>query len=178
MLDDKITNERLDTLYPFVKERAEYLYQEVMTVHGMQLRCAYGIRTFKRQDELYQQGRSTPGPIVTWARPGYSLHQYGLALDSFFKGPDPYLEKDTHGLECWDIYGRIAKEHGFEWGGDFEHTDRPHIQMTFGLKLSDIQLLYKNGGLPSVWKALDTLRGVEQGTGWADKVSDKPPLYV
>lgn len=40
-----------------------------------------GFRTNERQQELYEQGRTKPGKIVTWARPGQSFHNYGLAVD-------------------------------------------------------------------------------------------------
>ena len=39
------------------------------------------LRDFKEQDALYEQGRTTPGSIVTYARGGQSAHNYGLALD-------------------------------------------------------------------------------------------------
>ena len=38
-------------------------------------------RSFDRQNELFAQGRTAPGRIVTNARAGDSPHQYGLAAD-------------------------------------------------------------------------------------------------
>lgn len=38
-------------------------------------------RSWQRQNELYAQGRTTPGNIVTNAKGGESPHQYGLAAD-------------------------------------------------------------------------------------------------
>jgi peptidoglycan LD-endopeptidase CwlK len=45
-----------------------------------------GLRSFEDQDELYAQGRTKPGNIVTNARGGDSLHNYGLAADFVIDG--------------------------------------------------------------------------------------------
>jgi peptidoglycan L-alanyl-D-glutamate endopeptidase CwlK len=39
------------------------------------------LRDLDEQARLYAQGRTTPGKIVTNAKPGQSAHNYGLALD-------------------------------------------------------------------------------------------------
>lgn len=44
-------------------------------------------RPARRQAELYAQGRSAPGKVVTRAQPWDSWHQYALALDIAFGGP-------------------------------------------------------------------------------------------
>jgi peptidoglycan LD-endopeptidase CwlK len=44
------------------------------------------LRTFECQDELYAQGRTLPGKIVTNARGGDSLHNFGLASDWVLDG--------------------------------------------------------------------------------------------
>jgi peptidoglycan L-alanyl-D-glutamate endopeptidase CwlK len=40
-----------------------------------------GYRSKKEQNELYAQGRSKPGQVVTNAKAGQSYHNYGLAVD-------------------------------------------------------------------------------------------------
>jgi hypothetical protein len=40
-----------------------------------------GQRSCERQNELYAQGRTKKGKIVTNAKAGQSMHQYGLAID-------------------------------------------------------------------------------------------------
>lgn len=40
-----------------------------------------GLRSMAAQAVDYAQGRTTPGPIITHARPGSSAHNYGLAID-------------------------------------------------------------------------------------------------
>ncbi len=84
-------------------------------------------RTFEDQDELYAQGRTKPGQIVTNARGGDSLHNYGLAGDYVLDGS---LEKpgiqwswnvkadlDRDGRSDWMEMGAIARACGLEWGG-------------------------------------------------------------
>lgn len=39
------------------------------------------LRSGTEQNALWEQGRSVPGKIVTYAKAGQSAHQYGLALD-------------------------------------------------------------------------------------------------
>jgi peptidoglycan L-alanyl-D-glutamate endopeptidase CwlK len=46
----------------------------------------------------------------------------------------------------WKEVVEIAKNLGFEWGGDWaKFKDYPHLQMSFGLTINDLQ----NGVLPS-----------------------------
>lgn len=68
-------------------------------------------RSWQRQNELYAQGRTAPGRIVTKAKGGESPHQYGLAADvtsSFGYGSPAALqiraiaEYMGFGLISWD----------------------------------------------------------------------------
>lgn len=47
-----------------------------------------GYRSQQRQEELYAQGRTTPGPRVTWTK--FSWHTVGLAVDLAFIADDPW----------------------------------------------------------------------------------------
>jgi peptidoglycan L-alanyl-D-glutamate endopeptidase CwlK len=164
---DKTTTTRLRSLYPDVSTRAIRLFNDVFIQHGRSLRITEGFRTFARQRKLHAIGRTTPGKVVTNAEAGESFHNYGIALDVCFRGKDPYLEKDPHGVELWKELGRFAKGHGFVWGGDFSYlVDRPHLQLTFGLTLPEIQALYKFGETKAVWAKFDTIRQVEVASEW------------
>ena len=50
-------------------------------VYGYTLRVTSGFRSLTEQDQLFDQGRTKNGHIVTWATAGKSLHNYGLAVD-------------------------------------------------------------------------------------------------
>lgn len=95
---------------------------------GIPLVVTEGYRTFARQQELYEQGRSKAGLIVTNAKAGYSFHNYGIAFDVAFK-KGKAISWDGN----WDLIGKIGKSLGLEWGGDWaSFKDKPHFQLTKG----------------------------------------------
>jgi peptidoglycan L-alanyl-D-glutamate endopeptidase CwlK len=102
-----------------------------------------GTRTFARQKELYDQGRSKPGKIVTNSRPGTSKHNFGAAWDFVvFEGVN---DQGGVGSPLWSsplmlTAGKLAKSQGLRWGalvskgGDFRSLDDvPHIELSDSL---------------------------------------------
>lgn len=90
-------------------------------------------RSPERQDELYKQGRSTPGPIVTYKRGGESNHNVlpSVALDVAFLLPDG--EVSWSGL-LLSKFARLmqAADARVHWGGDWPgFKDRPHFEITW-----------------------------------------------
>ncbi len=87
-------------------------------------------RSAARQEWLYAQGRTRPGPIVTYKRGATGLHPVGLACDLVWL--------DAHGSPHWDgpdalwqTLGHCVRAQGLAWGGDFPTLkDLPHIQPT------------------------------------------------
>lgn len=153
---DARSRQRLDLVYPDIKVRYIKVYDEYRETHGKFLKVSSGLRTHKVQAHLYAKGRTKPGKIVTNSKPGWSFHQYGLAIDSFFSGKDPYLENDPRFEYWWKEYGRIAEKHGFLWGGHFSGLlDRAHVQLSYGLTITELVDMYKNNGLNSIWKYID-----------------------
>lgn len=53
----------------------------VAGVYGYTLRLTSGFRTTEEQDELFEQGRTVDGHIISWAPVGKSIHNYGYAMD-------------------------------------------------------------------------------------------------
>lgn len=90
-----------------------------------------GVRTRARQAALYAQGRSAPGPIVTY-KDGVvhpSNHQphrdgVGYALDAAFIGPEPFALSHP-----WEAYGEALERHGIAWGGRWSFADLPHAEL-------------------------------------------------
>ena len=70
----------LSHLDPQFAQAVEYLL-EWADYEGLAPVVTETFRSAERQDELYAQGRTAPGAIVTKARGGESPHQYGLAAD-------------------------------------------------------------------------------------------------
>lgn len=92
-----------------------------------------GYRSTERQNKLYAQGRTAPGGIVTNAKGGQSLHNYGVAADIYWR--DPVTGKvvsfsDPRALEAAKALGKLATAKGLLWGGSpgFGIVDMPHIQ--------------------------------------------------
>lgn len=50
-------------------------------VYGYNLRITSGLRSKEEQEQLYNQGRTENGHIVSWAPVGRSIHNYGFAVD-------------------------------------------------------------------------------------------------
>lgn len=86
-----------------------------------------GRRTQAEQDDLYAQGRTKPGPIVTWTRD--SLHITGDAVDVV-----PYPVNWDDEIQFAKLAGVIlaaAELEGvdLEWGYDLWGKDMPHFQL-------------------------------------------------
>lgn len=87
-----------------------------------------GERSYARQAELYAQGRSKPGPIVTRAKPGQSPHQYGLARDLTLHNR-PYMS-DNDLTELYGLLYYLARDNNLESGFAFKGIFDPlHIQL-------------------------------------------------
>src|SRR5688572_7748364 len=77
---DPRSEKNIATLLPEVQPLARALVQKA-TQNGIRIKVISGLRTYAEQDELYAQGRTKPGIIVTRARGGYSNHNFGIAFD-------------------------------------------------------------------------------------------------
>lgn len=137
--------ENLKNLHPAVEAGAKDLIRLSHSCYNIDIRITQGYRTKKQQDALYDQGRSSAGEIVTNARGGESMHNYGLAFDfvQMVDGDISYdLEYDGNnsGKSDWREVAAVGKALGFEWGGDWKRfVDYPHFEMTFGYSLDDLQ---------------------------------------
>ena len=87
------------------------------------------LRSYERSNELYAQGRTTPGQIVTKAKAGQSYHNFGLAIDMvLLDDGQPTWDFDPAG-KVWSRVVWLAKNRGLAWGGDWRgFVDTPHFQ--------------------------------------------------
>ncbi len=113
---------------------------------GIPLTVTFTLRSMATQAALYAQGRTCPGCVVTNARPGYSFHNYGLALDvvptELFKLPNwgDTRAHQAHTDALWAKLGAIGLGVGFRWGGKFRSIrDRPHFEWSGELTLADLR---------------------------------------
>lgn len=113
-------------------EKAMNLFIAKAGTQGFSLRVTSGWRSFEEQDRLYAQGRTTEGKIVTNAKGGQSLHNYGCAFDVADKLKGYNID--------WEKVGKIGESVGLEWGGRWpSFVDGPHFQLTLGFSLKDFQ---------------------------------------
>lgn len=123
-------------LYPKVAQLRN-LFVKVMKAAGHDVVITQEYRSFEEQNRLYNQGRTTPGAVVTNAKGGQSFHNWRVAFDFAFveDGQPSWAEKHP-----WSIAGAIGKALGLTWGGDFKTIlDRPHFEFTQGYSISDFQ---------------------------------------
>ena len=141
----------LKRLHPAVSAGAKDLIRVAHSCYNIDIKITQGYRSIQQQNALYEQGRSEAGEVVTNARGGESMHNYGLAIDfvQLVNGKISYdLEYDGNqsGKSDWREVADIGKALGFEWGGDWKRfVDYPHFEMTFGYSLADL----KEGDRPS-----------------------------
>jgi peptidoglycan L-alanyl-D-glutamate endopeptidase CwlK len=148
---DRITLERIKTAHPAVREELRQMYSEFCLVLSGRIRVRFTrvYSTYAEQDALFAQGRGKDKrKRVTNARGGRSYHNFGLAFDicllidrngdGVFEEAswDTLLDFDRDGKIDWQEIVAIAKQYGWEWGGDWaSFPDAPHFQKTFGLSV-------------------------------------------
>ena len=110
---------------------------QACAAQGIVVGIAETLRTVEEQEELYAQGRTKPGQIVTNARgTSYrSQHQWGIAFDFFLTmdvDGDGKTTDDSYN-DSTGIFGQaaaIAKSLGLAWGGDWSSiVDKPHLYL-------------------------------------------------
>ena len=121
---------RMEGLNP---ELIDVLYEGIST-SPMDFGVASGYRTAEEQNELYQQGRTKPGNIVTYMD-GYnkkSYHQSGNAVDIYaYKNGKASWEVADLTLVARHLQD-VAKNNGIDlhWGGDWtSFKDYPHLEI-------------------------------------------------
>jgi len=157
MRDEK-TVERIWFLHPALRNEALEIYSDIAeALKGKAIcRFAYTLRTFAEQNDLYAQGRTKAGKIVTNAKGGESYHNYGLAIDIvLLKDTDgngsfetasweTNVDFDGDGVADWQEVVKIFKSYGFEWGGDWKFSDKPHFQKTLGCSIKQLQAKFNS----------------------------------
>ena len=131
-----INSRSLDELIPQAHVRADKLI-ELCKAAGIDLLVTSTYRDNELQDALYAQGRTKPGKIVTKAKGGQSFHNYRCAFDvmPIVNGKPVWEDSDL-----WQQIGRLGKQIGLEWAGDWvTFKEYPHFQYTGGKTLKQLQ---------------------------------------
>lgn len=110
-------------LFPLFREKLRKVLEEIEGVTGEPWILMEGYRSAERQKYLYEQGRTRPGPVITWMRtPKY--HGTGLAADCYpqrrsYQAPQAYFER----------YRGIYIRHGLS-NPAWTNGDRGHVQLS------------------------------------------------
>lgn len=126
---------KLEDLRSDVHEKAEKFLAAAKNL-GIDVLVTCTYRSNEEQKQLYAQGRTAPGKIVTNALPGESKHNN-------MEGGDPAsLAFDVvpliNGKPVWDasnpvwkILGGIGKSVGLNWAGDWKRfREYPHFEVS------------------------------------------------
>jgi peptidoglycan L-alanyl-D-glutamate endopeptidase CwlK len=109
-----------------------------------EVKAISGFRSYSEQQKLYNQGRTTKGNIVTYAKPGYSNHNFGLSLDLAIFIDGKYMDS-VDSKFVYKVYKSIATESDVQglpimWGGNFKRfVDSPHFEYFSGLTMAEMR---------------------------------------
>jgi len=154
---DKTSLNRVSLVHPLLRTELVNILTEIEQ-GGVTIRLTQTLRTIQEQNDLYAIGRTKPGKIVTNAKGGSSMHNFGLAVDFCILHKDNTISWNMHedldkdGIADWMEVVKIFKKYGWKWGGDFvTFKDTPHFEKTFGKSLKDLQTCSKDkNGYPII----------------------------
>jgi peptidoglycan L-alanyl-D-glutamate endopeptidase CwlK len=154
---DSTSEARLAEVHPELARRIEQL----AALLSFPLVVTQGLRTWAQQDALYAQGRTAPGAVVTNARGGWSMHQFGLAVDV---APTDGHSVDWNGKDAkWTEILAKAPSCGLAEGAVWRtFPDEPHLYPQEIPPNPDDTLRYtfKEGGMAAVNAWANALMGI------------------
>lgn len=132
-----MSSRRIEDLEPVTREMARCFLAKAEAA-GLEVLVTSTLRTLTEQAALFALGRTRPGPDVTkarplgrkvtWARPGTSAHNFGMAVDfvPIYAGKPVWSDRSP----LWHQLGELGEACGFEWAGRWPKRIRefPHLQ--------------------------------------------------
>lgn len=119
------------------------------------VRVIAGFRSFGEQQQRFEQGRRSPGSILTDAEGGQSWHNYGLAVDIVLNDEDGGPTWPEDNAIFWQRLGDVALAHGAVWGGLFGYP--AHVEYHPQLDQGDAGSLiedFESHGLEAIWERI------------------------
>ncbi len=149
------TLKRLESVIPILQDKFLRLRSDLLSRHRIEIEIVSAFRSHAEQTKLFNQGRTTAGKIVTKAKAGQSFHNFGLAIDvcHFRRGTFDWSEDN----QIWLTIANCAKGNGLESGFFWKWQDKPHLQISGGLTLAEINAIFRVGGLKAVWRKVELL---------------------
>jgi peptidoglycan L-alanyl-D-glutamate endopeptidase CwlK len=117
--NDKRTRSYFDELHPKFKPLVGKFFSKIED-NGMIVYITSGYRTFEEQTKLHNQNSSN-------AKPGYSYHNFGLAVDINVLKNGIFILKKPDSLEKWkqSFVPELARQSGIRWMGKFGNYHDP-----------------------------------------------------
>ena len=147
---DKITLSRIETAHPAVRAQLREIYSDICKRLTGRAQCRFTevLRSSARQAELYAQGRSKPGKIVTNAKAWESAHQFGLSVDVVLildgkeASWDTVCDYDKDGIADWLEMVMVFESHGWTWyGRNKKFREAPHFENLLGHTIKELDHL-------------------------------------
>jgi peptidoglycan L-alanyl-D-glutamate endopeptidase CwlK len=160
---DAASEARLGLVYPALAAKIRQMADQLAS-ENIYIRVTQGVRTFAEQDQLYTEGRTAPGKVVTNVTGGHSYHNFGLAVDCCpsTDGPDKPFNPDwNESHPSWKRMVEVGESLGLNCGADWAHfKDVPHFQLTgvwpVGEPPQQARDLFAANNLSPVWEAAFT----------------------
>ena len=161
---------RLKLVHPGLSRRIYVLESQMSVPIGI----VQGFRKADEQLALWAQGRMSLDQVnvlrvgvgwsalldadnketVTKARPGYSWHEFGLAVDAVPEDAITFAPDWNDSHPVWKEMIEKGKAQGLTSGQSFQ--DMPHFQLPGRFPVTpddEVREIYHTGGLQAVWQA-------------------------
>lgn len=112
----------ISALTPKAQEACKLFLAECAQ-RGLKVRITETYRSQERQNELYAQGRTKPGNIVTWTKTSKHTNRMAWDICQDIKG------KEYSDSSFFKKCGVVAQELKITWGGTWKTPDTPHFQI-------------------------------------------------
>ena len=104
-------------------EEACRMFLKACESEGLKVLITETYRSQERQNELYAQGRTKSGKIVTWTKNSRHTSRRAWDICQNIKG------QEYSNTTFFKMCGEIAKSLGITWGGDWSTPDMPHFEV-------------------------------------------------
>lgn len=179
---DTISELRLAALHPLLQQKVRAM-DAALTAQGIQIRVVQGLRTEQYQDALFAKGRTdasllaqgiTAGALarinaadpnhaneerVTNAPGGYSMHNFGLAVDCVpgIRGREPWVPNWDSKHPDFAAMIAAGEAQGLVCGATWKSIpDKPHFQLA-GIPVTPndaMRSMLAERGLQAVWDTI------------------------
>jgi peptidoglycan L-alanyl-D-glutamate endopeptidase CwlK len=154
---DLVERVNLDAFYPPFLERLLAVLA-ACRARGADYYVVSGFRSFAEQAKLYAQGRTQPGKKVTDAPPGFSGHQYGIAVD-VVRDVDLDRPKLQPGWDpaLYNTWQECLVAAGLKRGPKWDHGHCELDVKALGFSWDTLKRIHNEKGLRAVWDALSAV---------------------